>query len=572
MTKILQGLPAAPGIGIGQLTIYRPDPFSPERIPLSSPQDPAQEWQNFLDAHGRVDAELKALGQESGAPFAEIFSAHRVILQDRTLLEAIEEAILEQGHTAITATYRVISEFAEQFQAFEDEYFASRSADILDLGRRLLAHLGAPASQIRLPELPPHTILVADDLTPSEIAQLAPTQIQGIALANSAPTAHSAILARSLGIPMVCILGPSLMEQQDGRPAIVDGNRGQLLVEPEEGLYQRYHRLRQDLLIQEVEAMAHAGEPAITLDGVPVPVYANANSPEDVRKSQEVGADGVGLLRTEYLFRSRATPPTVEEQQETYACFLEQVRRLLTVRALDAGGDKPVEFVPLGPENNPFLGLRGIRLLLARPELLRDQWLALQQAAASLGSGQAARASDKEIRFMLPMVSTVDEVKAARSILEPLAGEFPRIKLGIMIEVPSAALMADALAPLVDFFSIGTNDLSQYVLASDRTNSRVAQLADPLHPAVLHLIHRTCQAANGAGKPVSVCGEIAGDPTAVPLLLGLGVSELSVPLPAVPLVKQVIRRWTLSRCRELAETALRCASALEVRNLLAQES
>jgi phosphoenolpyruvate-protein phosphotransferase len=410
---------------------------------------------------------------------------------------------------------------------------------------------------------------VADDLTPSEIAQLAPTQIQGIALANSAPTAHSAILARSLGIPMVCILGPSLMEQRDGHPAIVDGNRGQLLLEPEEELYQRYHRIRQDLLIQQVEAMAHAAEPAITLDGVPVPVYANANSPEDVRKSQEVGADGVGLLRTEYLFRSRATPPTVEEQRETYTCFLEQVRRLLTVRALDAGGDKPVEFVPLGPENNPFLGLRGIRLLLARPELLQDQWLALQQAAASLGLGQAG---DKEIRFMLPMVSTVDEVETARSILAPLAGESPRIKLGIMIEVPSAALLAGALAPLVDFFSIGTNDLSQYVLASDRTNSRVAQLADPLHPAVLQLIHLTCQAANGAGKPVSVCGEIAGDPTAVPLLLGLGVSELSVPLPAVPLVKQVIRRWTLSHCRQLAETALRCASALEVRNLLAQES
>ncbi len=569
MTKILQGLPAAPGIGIGQLIIYRPDSFSPERIPPVSTQDPAQEWQNFLDAHGRVDAELEALGQESGAPFAEIFSAHRVILQDRTLLEAIEEAILKDGHTAIAATYRVISEFAEQFRTFEDKYFASRSADILDLGRRLLAHLGAPASQIRLPELPPHTILVADDLTPSEIAQLAPTQIQGIALANSAPTAHSAILARSLGIPMVCILGPSLMEQGDGQPAIIDGNRGQLLLEPKEELYQRYHRIRQDLLIQQAEAMAHAAEPAITLDGVSVPVYANANSPEDVRKSREVGADGVGLLRTEYLFRSRATPPTVEEQRETYICFLKQVRHLLTVRALDAGGDKPVEFVPLGPENNPFLGLRGIRLLLARPELLQDQWLALQQAAASLGVSQAG---DKEIRFMLPMVSTVDEVEAARSILAPPTGESPRIKLGIMIEVPSAALLAGALAPLVDFFSIGTNDLSQYVLASDRTNSRVAQLADPLHPAVLQLIHLTCQAAHGAGKPVSVCGEIAGDPAAVPLLLGLGVSELSMPLPAIPLVKQVIRRWALSHCRQLAETALGCASALEVRNLLAQES
>ena len=299
-------------------------------------------------------------------------------------------------------------------------------------------------------------------------------------------------------------------------------------------------------------AQQHAHEAARTLDGVHIPVRVNANTLAEVAQSSAAGAEGVGLVRTEYLFRNHAVPPDHTEQAEVYTRCLHQVRSQLTVRALDAGGDKPVNYLTHPPEQNPFLGQRGIRLLLADPELLRTQYLALQTAARC--AGVAA-----EARFMLPMISTFDEVKTARALLADLYAAYA-VPIGIMVEVPSAALIAPALCPLVDFFSIGTNDLAQYVLASDRANSMVARLADPLHPAVLRLIKLTCDAAHAAQKPVSLCGEIAGDPAAVPLLLGLGVTELSVPLPSVPLVKQTIRRWELAGCRRLAEQALQLAS------------
>ena len=286
-----------------------------------------------------------------------------------------------------------------------------------------------------------------------------------------------------------------------------------------------------------------------------------------------MGADGIGLLRTEYLFQGRAIPPSYEEQLASYSQFITQVNNQITVRALDAGGDKPVHYISHHREENPFLGLRGIRLLIAQPELLRVQYRALQAATHNAQE-------PIEVRFMLPMISTAEEIFSVRRILNGIVDEsndefthiggsrLPHLKLGIMIEVPSAALIAASLAPHVDFFSIGTNDLAQYVFASDRTNSTVAKLADPLHPAVLHLIHLTCTAAHTANKPVSLCGEIAGDPVAVPLLLGLGVNELSVPLLAVPTIKETVRSIEMTHCRQLATAALTCSSAAEVRALL----
>jgi phosphoenolpyruvate-protein phosphotransferase len=375
-----------------------------------------------------------------------------------------------------------------------------------------------------------------------------------------------------MGIPLVCSVGPALMQRHEisgrGGVAIVDGNHGDILfdVTPED--MARFTQLRQFLLEQNALALTHAHLPAATLDGLHVPVLANANSPGDVAAGRAVGADGIGLLRSEYLFRGRAVPPSFEEQRETYLRFIAQVNHQLTVRALDAGGDKPVEYIAHRREDNPFLGLRGVRLLIAEPELLRTQYCALC-AAARDSSGKI------DVRFMLPMISTAEEIFAVRAILDAPERDpecqLPHLKLGIMIEVPSAALIAHSLAPHVDFFSIGTNDLSQYVLASDRTNSSVAKLADPLHPAVLHLIKLTCDAAAAHGKPVSLCGEIAGDPVAAPLLIGLGVTELSVPLPAVPQIKETVRRVTVAHCRELAADALACDSVAAVRACLTQE-
>ena len=569
MNTVLVGLPAAPGIGIGQIVIH--SSLATETWGEVTAADPEAEWQRFLTAQRQVDDELaRSSGQESPL-IAEIFAAHRYILQDATLLEAVHRAI-DEGHNAVHATYRAITELADVFRALEDEYFAGRAADILDIGQRLLAHLGAPAQPVELATLPPNTVLIAGDLAPSELAQLPADHVVGIVLAFSTPTAHSAILARSLGIPLICTAGDSVLDLSPGHTAVVNGHNGRLLIDPGAEEMQRQRAAQQDFLQVQATASAHAAEPAITLDGVHIPVYANANGPEDIGLACLHGADGVGLLRTEYLFQDRPAPPTVEEQERSYRAFAQQLRqRLLTVRALDAGGDKPIAYMAVRGENNPFLGQRGIRLLLQHPRLLRDQFSALLRVARDLHG-------ELEFRFMLPMVATVEELHSARKLLDELTAlesavgdGVDLVKVGVLIEVPAAALMARHLASLVDYFSIGTNDLAQYVLASDRTNSSVAGMADPLHPAVLQLIKATCDAARQAGMPVSLCGELAGDFHAVSLLLGLGVTEFSAPLPAVALVKQSVRRCQLPACQRLAAAALECDSSHAVRRLLATE-
>ena len=561
--QTFSGLIAAPGIGIGAVAVYRPDQVTPPHPTTKAGVDPETEWRHFLDAQAEVDAELEQLCANPNSLVAEIFAAHRVMLHDQTLLDAVHANIYDHGENAAAATFDAIADLSKLFTSFDDEYFAGRASDIGDLGRRLLVRLGAQFSRLELTSLPEGTVLIAEDLNPSELTRLSPERVAGIALAKSTPTAHSAILARSLGIPLACALGHEILYINAGGLAVIDGFRGQLHIGLDEGQMQGFERRRQQYLTSQAAAIDHARAPAVTRDGVTIPVRANANNPKEVAHSAVVGADGVGLLRSEYMFRSRAAPPTREEQMQTYAGFLAQVSSQLTVRALDAGGDKPVHYLTHQVEDNPFLGLRGIRLLIEEPDILLTQYRALQMAAA-------AASSHVEARFMLPMISTVEEVVTVQRLLSQLPSDLPPLRLGIMIEVPSAALIAQTLAPLVDFFSIGTNDLSQYVLASDRTNSTVARMADPLHPAVLRLIQMTCDAARTYNKPVSLCGEIAGDPIAVPLLLGLGVTELSAPLPAVPLIKETIRTLDLDDCRRLARQALACPSGQRVRDLLAQ--
>ncbi len=561
--KSYTGLAAAPGIGIGGITIHRSDYRLPKQAKLDDAYDPEAEWQLFLEAQNTVDAELRKLCEVSSSVVAEIFAAHRVMLHDDTLLTSIRTSIFEQGNNAAVATHDVIEDLGNLFSSFDDEYFAGRAADILDLGQRLLAQLGAHVQRSSLENLPANTILVAEDLGPSDLAQVSPDSVSGIALANSTPTAHSAILARSLGIPLVCALGREVLELSPHQLAVVDGNHGELQIGVSQEGMERIRSRRDSFLRSQETAIDLANRPAVMLDGRMVPVRGNANSPEEVEKAANSGADGIGLLRTEYLFRHRSAPPTQEEQEEAYTRFISQSGDHLTVRALDAGGDKPVRYIVHRREDNPFLGLRGVRLLIEQPSILRTQYAALRSAAAHAGRSN-------NVRFMMPMISTAEEVLSVRQILDSTNSNLPPLDVGIMIEVPSAALIAHALAPLVDFLSIGTNDLAQYVLASDRTNSTVARLADPLHPSVLHLVKMTCDAGREHGKPVSLCGEIAGDSAAVPLLIGLGVTELSAPLPAVPLVKQTLRSVTMDRCVQLAYDALSCSTGQEVRELLEQ--
>ena len=557
-------------MGIGRLYTYTSLPNVTHSGAVEQSTAPQQEWQRYLDARQKVDDELAQLAKMDNPALADIFRVHQEILHDRLLTDGVRAAI-DRGTSAATATQQTTSELVQLFQNLSDDYFASRSVDIRDVGQRLLAHLSGVSLARQLTALPPNTILLAEDLTPFDATHLSPERVTGIALAASTPTAHTAILARSLGIPLICGVGSAILRLPSGLLAVVDGLHGRLLVEPDAELLTRYEQTGQRLLALRINAEAHSHTAALTRDGRLVLVHANVNSQEDMLQVANSGADGIGLLRTEYLFQERTTPPTVTEQIAAYRLISRQMAgEILTVRLLDIGGDKPVRYLPQISESNPFLGVRGIRLLLQHPELLRDQLQALVSLAVkSSFSGL--------VRILVPMVSKVAEVHRVLDVLDGIPGYREghrpggRLQLGVMIEVPAAALLADRLAPLVDFFSIGSNDLAQYTLAADRVNSAVASLASPLDPSVLRLIAMTCQAGQMAEIPVSICGEMAGDPSIFPLLFGLGVTEVSVVAPAVALVKEAVRQTDGDAARRLAERALQANSAQEVHRLLHPE-
>jgi phosphoenolpyruvate-protein phosphotransferase len=372
------------------------------------------------------------------------------------------------------------------------------------------------------------------------------------------------VLARSLGLPAVVALGDRVLFVAEGTDVVVDGEAGTVRIDPGERERANARERARAARASEAEARAAAAAPAATLDGTTVPVLANVGRPGDAIAAARSGADGVGLLRSEFLFLDRDRMPDEDEQVAAYTAVSDPLGRdkPVILRTLDVGGDKPLPYLPMAPEANPFLGVRGLRLGLQRPEILRTQLRAAARVAA-----------DRPIRVMFPMVSTVDEVRAARAVVDDVLHELgaagpERLDVGAMIEVPAAAIAAPALAEVVDFFSIGTNDLTQYTLAAERGNDGVAALADALHPAVLRLIEMTTTAARDRGIDVGVCGELASDVDAVPILLGLGVGELSVAPPAVPRVKAAVRGVDLAPARELARRALTCATVAEVRGLL----
>jgi phosphocarrier protein FPr len=382
-------------------------------------------------------------------------------------------------------------------------------------------------------------ILVAADLTPAQAAALDSDRTTGVVLAHSSPTAHAAILARARGIPMLVAAGPRVLDIAAGATVAMDGVAGELVIDPDEETRQRFAGRARAQADRHREAQARAHEPARTVDGTAITVAANVASTDEAEAAAAAGAELAGLVRTEFLFVGRTSAPDVDEQEAAYLALAEAMGgRRLTIRTLDVGGDKPLSYLPMPPEANPFLGLRGIRLTLARPELLTDQLTAIVRTA-----------HQTPVSVMFPMVTSPDEIAAARGLLAGVidrVGQGPPagLQVGIMIEVPAAALTASTLASDVDFFSIGTNDLTQYVLAVERGNETVASLVDPMHPAVLRLIGATCEGA-GDRVTVAVCGELAADPRAVPTLLRLGVRELSVAAPAVPLTKEAVRSTDL---------------------------
>ena len=435
---------------------------------------------------------------------------------------------------------------------------AARAADLHDVGQRVLRLLaGTERSVSALPDTP--VILIAEDLAPTDTARLDPRRILGFCTVMGGPTAHTAIIARSLGIPAVVGAGPGILEHPDGATAILDGGAGRLYLEPGAEALASARQFQGESRRRHDRDRATRFRPATMTDGHRIRVEANISAASEAAQAVEAGAEGVGLTRTEFLFLDRERAPDEEEQYEAYAAMVRALDGLpLVLRTLDIGGDKLVPYVTLPREQNPFLGVRGLRLSLRQPELFVSQLRAIYRASR-LGL----------VRIMLPMVSTVEEVRAARELAERARQEVGAepIELGIMIEVPSAVLMAPELAAAADFFSIGTNDLTQYVLAMDRTHPTLAPHADGLHPAVLRAIDLILRAAAPSNRRVAVCGGIAGAPLGALILTGLGVTELSMSLPSIAAVKSALRGFSLAQAQAFARRALACATAEEVRQL-----
>jgi multiphosphoryl transfer protein len=562
----LSGLPASPGVAVGPARHVRPPDIE---VPSGPAGEPKEEWAALEEAIEATRVEISAIrasvAARAGEQSAAIFDAHLLFLEDEELIAPVRSAVLDGGRGAGEAWKEAVDRVAETWRALDDPYLRARAADVEAVGAQVLAHLvGGVGTR---PALAGGGVLIAADLTPADTAGLDPAIVVGIATGLGGPTSHSAILARSLGIPAVVGLGRAVLEIAEGATVIVDGDEGTLRSDPNPEQIAEAERRAESFRASEAAARAEATRPAVTRDGTPIEVLANVGQRADVESAVEAGAEGVGLLRTEFLFIGRDTMPNEQEQETAYRGIAEALGgRPLILRTLDVGGDKPLPYLPVPAEANPFLGLRGLRLGLARPDVLRTQLRAVLRVAA-----------DHPVKVMFPMVTSLAELRAAKALVEEArheveaaGGRVPsHLEVGIMVEVPAAALAAEAFAPEVEFFSIGTNDLTQYTLAAERGNERVAGFADALHPAVLRLIGMTVEGAGSHGRMVGVCGEIAGDPVAVPILVGLGVRELSVAPPAVPRVKRAVRETDLGSARTLADRALGLDSADAVRTAAA---
>jgi phosphocarrier protein FPr len=508
-------------------------------------------------AKGQLKSLYDRMVAQNANSEAAIFDVHLGLLEDVDILDTVLEKINQQ-QSAAQAWQSTIETRAKMVAELDDPLLAARSADLHDVGYRVLRILvGADQQNIEFPDHP--VIIIADDLSPSDTASLDRDKVLGFCTVGGGPTAHTAIIARALGLPAIVSAGEGILSLKDATEVILNGTSGILTIEPDQKAIQiaKGQQEKEDKL--RVQAQKEADEPAITKDGHRVEVAANIGGVKDARQAIKLGAEAVGLLRTEFLFLERVNPPSDDEQFTVYRDIAEAMQnKPVIVRTLDVGGDKPLPYIEMENEMNPFLGERGIRLCLNRPELLRKQIRAILRAS-----------KHGTLRIMFPMVADLSEWRAARSMVLEMVEKMnsTHIELGIMIEVPSAALMADVFAKEVDFFSIGTNDLTQYTLAMDRMHPKLAGKSDGLHPAVLRLIEMTVNAAHQEGKWVGVCGELGADPQAIPILVGLGVDELSVTVPAVPIVKAQVRNLNLKEAKSLAQDALKCATAKQVRQL-----
>jgi phosphocarrier protein FPr len=496
---------------------------------------------------------------ESTPGKAAIFAAHQEMLADPDLQQMTLNAI-NDGASAAFAWHTAITKQAARLGSLPNELLAMRANDLRDVGRRVLSFLPGKQSAESL-NLPANTILIAEDLAPSDIANLDLDRVAGFATLLGGATSHAAILARSFDLPAIAGVEARTLDLPNGTPIILDATTGRLRLKPkpEEIAYivgmlrKRKQKRKADL------EFAH--NPAITEDGQRVEIVANIDSEGGAELAAKRGAEGIGLLRTEFLFLQRRAAPGEDEQAQTYAAIAGVMGRKkpLIIRMLDVGGDKQLPYLPIPPENNPFLGQRGIRFALGQPSLLRTQVRAILRAASAGGN----------INILFPMIATLDEWRLARAVVEEEVDNLglKPVPLGIMVEIPAVAMMAEQFAREVDFFSIGTNDLTQYTLAMDRDHPGLAARVDGLNPAVLRLIAQTTEGAQQHGRWVGVCGGMAGDPQAVPILIGLGIKELSVAIPTIPTIKALVRSLSYQEAQKKARQALTLESAAAVRAL-----
>lgn len=565
----LRGLGVSPGIAIGRALVLEGPNVAIFRLDLSS-DEAEREVLRFQRAVRRAWRQLRHLRDrvrsEAGEPFARVFEAQILILKDRALLQETTALIRRERVNGEWAFHTVVGRYTQVFAQLGDQALRDRGTDIEDVAARVQALLSGSKKRHDLSELMDDVIVVGAALSPSDAAGLNREHVIGLAIDGGGPTSHTAIIASALGIPAVAGLRDASTRVRSGDLLILDGSEGVVLHNPGEEETAAWRELQARKAQRELDLMILRDQPATTREGLRVRLMANVELPEEMLAARRFGAEGVGLYRSEFLYLREA--PGLPGEEEHYRTYRELAERALpdevVIRTLDLGGEKYFSTILEHRETNPVLGLRGIRLCLKHEDLFRTQLRGVFRAAAH-----------GKVRMLFPMVTGIDELRRARAIVEDVRQELlaqhipcdPDVPLGVMIEVPAAALIADRLAREVDFFSIGTNDLIQYALAIDRGNESVSYLYHPLHPAILHLVRRVVEAAAHRGLRVSVCGEMASNPVTAVVLIGLGITELSMNPAAIPSVKQVIRALSLADARALVEEALRLDSAESIEEL-----
>jgi phosphotransferase system enzyme I (PtsI) len=566
--KIFNGIPASGGIAIGPAFLYRPQGMTASRRNLRTEESGPEEirYQQALQKTRAQISELEnKMKAKLGEEHAAIFQAHQVVLDDPLFTDEIPNSIKTRRLNAEFLLVEALEKFQAVMQSLDDAYFRERGGDIKDVGNRLLKNLSGVEKE-QLKKLDREVIVIANDLAPSDTVNMSTDIIKGFCTDVGGRTSHVAIVARSLGLPAIVGMQNLTSEVQDGDLLILDGNKGLVVVNPLPTTLKDYQRLKDshEAFHKSLEVLKNL--PAITPDGHQVTLAANIEIPQELDDIFQHGAEGIGLFRTEFLFLNREEIPTEEEQYQAYKQLAVKAGvSPAIIRTLDLGGDKFLTHLNPLNESNPFLGLRAIRLCLKRPDIFKTQLRAILRAAAH-----------GPIKMMFPMISTLSEIRESKILLNQSIQELKRegkvfrsgIEIGAMIEIPSAAVMSDILIQELDFLSIGTNDLIQYTLAVDRVNEAVAYLYDPLNPAILRLIQMTIDACHNAGKWVGMCGEMAGDPQFVPLLLGMGLDEFSASASVIPEVKKVIRMMPFAKSKEIAKAALQVKTSQEVLKLI----